>query len=120
MFLFESDSKHFQHARNSFFVQIDSGASSLWDLEIGPDWEWDAVSDRDGDDPVFFSLTAGVHTIRIKLREDGSQIDKLLLVNDPNFVPTGLGDPAPTPTPTAPIAVVAPSASAFLRLTTPV
>ena len=78
---------------NSFFVQIDNGPTYVWDLVLGPDWIWDEVNDRGGADPVFFSLAAGPHTIRIKLREDGSQIDKLLLTRDLAFVPSGAASP---------------------------
>ena len=42
-------------------------------------------------DPVRFILAAGVHTIRIKLREDGTKIDKLFLTYNADYVPSGKG-----------------------------
>ena len=47
------------------------------------------VNDRDILDPVRFVLPAGVHTIKIKLREDGTKLDKMLLTNDIHYVPSG-------------------------------
>jgi hypothetical protein len=76
---------------NSFFVQIDSGSDNLWEIEAGNYWHWDAVNDRDDADPVKFSLPSGVHTIKLKLREDGTKLDKMLLTNNVAFVPSGKG-----------------------------
>ena len=96
---------------DSFFVQIDSSSYYLWDMQAGSDWLWDQVSGRNVSDPVVFSLSAGTRTIRIKHREDGANIDKLLLTKDQSYVPGGLGEtaenlpdgstPAPTVTFTA-------------------
>ena len=74
---------------NSFFVQIDDNLDHLWEIETGDDWHWDMVNDRGIADPVRFVLAAGIHTLRIKLREDGIRLDKLLLTNDADFVPRG-------------------------------
>jgi len=63
----------------------------LWEIEPGHYWHWDAVNDRDNADPVQFSLTEGVHAIKIKLREDGTKLDKMLLINNAAFVPQGKG-----------------------------
>ena len=77
---------------NSFFVQIDNGVDNLWETVICKDWHWDPVNDRNGNDPVKFTLNKGIHTIKVKLREDGTKLDKLLLTNTVDFVPTGKGD----------------------------
>jgi len=77
---------------NSFFVQINNGEDNLWEIEPGNNWHWDAVNNRDYADPVKFDLTEGVHTVRIKLREDGTKLDKLLLTNDVSFIPRNEGD----------------------------
>ena len=58
---------------------------------MGNQWHWDKVNDYEILDPVPFSLTPGVHTIKVKLREDGTKLDKMLLTNDINFVPRGKG-----------------------------
>ena len=55
------------------------------------------VNDRDIVDQVRFMLQSGVHTIRIKLREDGTKLDKLLLTNAKGFIPSGRGDAADNP-----------------------
>ena len=67
---------------NSFFVEIDDGPDNLWEIEAGNYWHWDAVNDRDAADPVKFSLTEGIHEIKVKLREDGTKLDKMLLTNN--------------------------------------
>jgi hypothetical protein len=72
---------------NSFFVQIDNGSNNLWEVETGEDWHWDVVNNRDIADPVTFILTKGIHTIKIRLREGGTKLDKLLLTNRINFIP---------------------------------
>ncbi len=76
---------------NSFFVQMDDDLDNLWEVKTGKQWHWDKVNDRDIADPMRFVLQSGVHTIRIKLREDGTKLDKMLLTNDPYFVPVGEG-----------------------------
>jgi len=44
---------------------------------------------------VIFTLARGAHTIKIKLREDGTRLDKLLLTNDIlTFTPEGKGENA--------------------------
>jgi hypothetical protein len=77
---------------NSFFVQIDDGSNNLWEIEVGNYWHWDVANDRDRTDPVKFVLTKGVHTIKVKLREKGTKLDKLVLTNNVNFVPSSKGD----------------------------
>jgi arylsulfatase A-like enzyme len=76
---------------NSFFVQIDDGLNNLWEIKQGKHWQWDAVNNRDYVDPVKFDLTEGIHTIKVKLREDGTRLDALLLTNNIYFVPSGKG-----------------------------
>jgi hypothetical protein len=77
---------------NSFFVQIDNGLDNLWEVEPGDHWHWDNINDRKLSDPVMFNLSSGTHTIKIKLREDGTKLDKLLLTNNLCIVPRGAGD----------------------------
>jgi hypothetical protein len=61
-------------------------------VETGKKWHWDVINNRDMADPVKFFLTEGTHTIKVRLREDGTKLDKLLLTNNLNFVPSGEGD----------------------------
>ncbi|RLI72431.1 hypothetical protein DRO97_08900 [Archaeoglobales archaeon] len=80
---------------NSFFVQFDDGDEYLWTIKISNNWTWDAVNhwgsgteENPEIDPVIFNLTAGVHTLKIKQREDGTKIDALIITNDLSFTPT--------------------------------
>jgi hypothetical protein len=79
--------KAYNGAQNSFLVEIDNGFDSLWEVELGNQWHWDAVNYRDRADPVKFALFAGKHTIKVKPREAGTKLDTLLLTNDLNCVP---------------------------------
>ena len=73
---------------NSFFMQVDDGPDYLWEIEPGKNWHWDQVNDhRNKLDPVMFYLASGVHTIKMKVREDGTKLDRMLLTNDQTFVP---------------------------------
>lgn len=74
---------------DSFFVQIDNGFHNIWQVEIGESWLWDVVNNRGKIDPVIFVLGEGRHTIKIILREDGARLDKMLLTNNAEFVPSG-------------------------------
>ena len=79
---------HAEHeGDNSFFVQVDDGPHNLWEIKPGINWHWDAVNNRYKADPAQFNLTEGIHTITIKVREDGTKLDKMILTNDINFVP---------------------------------
>ena len=64
---------------DSFYVTVDGAPSGgyLWD--VGSGWVSDAVSDRGGADPVVVDLSAGQHTVRVYLREDGTRLDSLSL-----------------------------------------
>ena len=77
---------------NSFFVQIDEELDNVWEIETGNQWHWDQVNSRNKTILVIFTLNKGEHTIKIKLREDGTKLDKILLTNDLDFVPKGKGD----------------------------
>jgi arylsulfatase A-like enzyme len=72
---------------DSFFVQIDDGPQKTWHVELGKSWHWDAVNNHKKEDPVRFKLAQGKHVIKIKLREDGTKLDKMLLTNDMVFAP---------------------------------
>ena len=77
---------------NSFFIQIGDGEDNLWEIATGSNWHWDRVNNRDLADPVIFMLTEGVNTIKVKLREDGTKLDKMLLTNNIFFIPKDAGD----------------------------
>jgi len=53
-------------------------------------WNW-SRSTRDNV-PAFIQVPgAGVHSINLWMREDGLAVDKILLTNNPNYTPTGIG-----------------------------
>jgi len=86
---------------DSFLVAVDGGTDTTWHTKQGgvETWTWDVVAIRDytavrdTSNPLTYNLEAGSHTLSIKQREDGTKIDKILVTNDMNFVPEGLGEP---------------------------
>jgi len=89
---------------DSFFASMDDGEDALWDTSMGgvETWVWDRVSDRGFADPVVFHLEAGVHTLMVKQRDDGTKIDRILITNDMEYVPGGLGEENTTTTTSVP------------------
>ncbi len=72
-------------------------------------WSNDRFEDLNGSGRYTVTVsTAGIHTFDLYEREDGSQADKILLTDDPNYTPAGDGPPeslkqgAPTVTWTTP------------------
>lgn len=77
---------------NSFYVSVDGGAEFAWHApgpsasDVAEEWTWDPVSSGAGDEvtePEVFSLKAGRHLLRIRNREDGTQLDNLIITNRP-------------------------------------
>jgi hypothetical protein len=60
------------------------------DASKPPRWDWSPVKEKG--DPRQFYLTAGEHTLEILNREDGPRFDVILLTDDPDFVPQGMGE----------------------------
>ncbi|MCI0528192.1 MAG: SBBP repeat-containing protein, partial [Nitrospira sp.] len=73
---------------NSFYAQMDSGTRYTWEIPVSSGATWDRVGNLGGPDPVSFNLSQGTHTFVVSGREDGSRLDKLIVTNDPNFVPS--------------------------------
>jgi len=87
---------------NSLFVQMDNGFEALWAIALSENWQWDAVNHwGSGEefipeiDPVIFTLSAGEHTLKIKQREDGIKLDRLLITNNMSYVPVDIEDTTP-------------------------
>jgi len=84
---------------DSFFISMDGGPDKLWDVlqtQWTNVWTWDQVSDRGSGsptspqyNPVIFSLTAGVHTLEVKQRDENTSLDKILITSNRSFVPSG-------------------------------
>lgn len=60
-----------------FWVQVDGGAWQEWHLDVTSDWQWQTVTDGSAQNAVTFDLGAGSHTLKIKIREDGTKLDKI-------------------------------------------
>ncbi len=81
-------------SQNAFYVSMDAGADKNWVTQISSSFIWDKANDSGIANPVVFPLTQGKHTLTIKQNKKGTQLDKLLITNDPNLVPSGLGQTA--------------------------
>jgi hypothetical protein len=75
---------------DSFWVRVDGGAWVNWnDIALGGSWHWATVTnDASSDTAVLVNLAAGAHTISFAYREDGARLDRVLITNDLNLVPT--------------------------------
>lgn len=81
----------------SFFVSIDGQPDMVWytRLSSGGVWTWDVISDRsysdtrDNSNPKVYHMEAGVHTLKIRQREDGTKLDTIVITNDINVTPAG-------------------------------
>jgi len=64
----------------------------LWEMGSGNHWHWDRLNNLAGLVPITFTLAEGINTIKVRMREDGTKLDKLLLTNDiSGFTPGGKG-----------------------------
>jgi len=63
---------------DSFYISTDNGDDVNWYVPIAT-WDWDQALS------VYFA--AGQHTLIIKQRERRTQLDKILITNDPDYIP---------------------------------
>jgi hypothetical protein len=75
---------------DSFWVRVDGGTWVNWnDITPGGSWHWaNVTNDASSDAPILVNLAAGAHTISFAYREDGTRLDRVLVTNDLNLVPT--------------------------------
>ncbi|MGH7930493.1 MAG: PKD domain-containing protein, partial [Candidatus Binatia bacterium] len=64
---------------DSFYVTSNGTLISEWLVPINADWRWNKVAE------VF--VGAGTFSLQFRHREDGTQLDSVLLSNDPTFLP---------------------------------
>lgn len=66
---------------NSFYVQVDGNTTSdyLWHNQVNTSYAPEYITNGNGIDIVEIPLAAGVHTVDVFLREDGTRLDKLAL-----------------------------------------
>jgi len=83
--------------RDSFYARADGGTEDVFDDAEGnwsPNWQWSVLNGRNGTgvpltlDPRVFSLSAGSNTIVFRGREANSRVDRILVTDNGNFVPT--------------------------------
>ena len=83
---------------DTFFTKANGGSEDVYDDAEGtwgPNWQWTIVNGRGPSgvplsiDPRIFTFSAGANTIRFRGRDSGSEVDRILVTDDPNFVPTG-------------------------------
>jgi hypothetical protein len=84
---------------NSFHFSLDTdridnvappdATCTIWDLPVSTTWGWARVNQRTatGNLNISQNLTAGSHMIYLNEREDSSQLDQIIVTNDPNFIP---------------------------------
>ena len=81
--------------------EIDPLSKGMQTQDIG-EWVWLELSR--GSNPLPYNVgSAGIHTVNVWMREDGTLVDKVLITTDGDFVPTGEG-PAESPQSSAPAA----------------
>ena len=78
---------------NSFWLRVDGREWIKWNgIRKQREWHWHRVHDSDrGAISVEFDLAAGSHTLEFAVREYDTELDRLLLTNDMNYVPAGRG-----------------------------
>jgi hypothetical protein len=77
---------------DSFFVAVNDGALERWNTQRGTTWTWDLVNSHEIADPRIYRLSAGRNTLTIMQREEGTQLDKLVITNNPDYQPQGNGE----------------------------
>jgi len=84
---------------NSFYASI-GGETYYWEVRpVDDEWGWVRLNDG-ASNPIAPSLSAGERTLEVIWREDGTDLDKLLVTSDLDFTPTGTGgDPLPKQAP---------------------
>ena len=76
-------------AQNSFFVEMDGAGQDIWDMTpLSDSWRWGKITGRATGSVLQFNLTAGEHTLVIRGREKDSALDKIIITDDENFVPS--------------------------------
>jgi hypothetical protein len=82
--------------KDSFFVSVDGGVEDLFHVYGTPtppegtrttDWVWRRIHVTDAG-PRTYAFDPGAHSIRFRVREPGTLLDRIVLSSDPLFVPT--------------------------------
>jgi hypothetical protein len=70
---------------DSYYIKMDGGSFTMFNNLVNTDWGWVGLGS--------YSLTEGEHTLTIGYREDGANLDKLI-VSKYNFLPEFFGTDA--------------------------
>lgn len=78
---------------DAFWVKMDDENWVKWKgIEVGCKWHWDEVHDNlKNNQVVTYELDAGMHTLVLTYGMDQTRLDKLLITNDLESVPTETG-----------------------------
>jgi len=78
---------------NAFWVRMDHEKWIKWkNICVGCKWHWDEVHDNANNDQVVkFYLTQGEHMLTFAYLLDQTRLDKILITNDLNYIPTESG-----------------------------
>ncbi len=78
---------------DAFWIKVDNGDWIMWrDISISCRWHWDEVHDNSLNNiPVIFKLEKGEHTLTVAYLLDQTRLDKILITNDMDFVPSTEG-----------------------------
>jgi hypothetical protein len=83
-------------SKDSFFVMTDGGVEEVFHVYGTPtppdgtrttEWIWRRIHVTDAG-PRTFTFDQGSHTIRFRVREPGTLLDRIVVSSDPAFVPT--------------------------------
>jgi len=82
---------------DSFYAKSNGGPEDVFDdaeNNWSPNWQWSVLNGRNGTsvpltlDPRVVTLSAGTNTLVFRGREPNSGLDRILITDDPSFVPT--------------------------------
>ena len=78
---------------DAFWVKMDENDWVKWKgIEVGCKWHWDEVHDNRNNNQVMeYDLAAGPHTLVFTYCMDQTRLDKLLITNDLEYIPTEKG-----------------------------
>lgn len=66
-------------ADNSVWIKIDDLPWVQWHMNVGSEFDWQTVTDGWDQNATSFYMDAGNHTMQLKVREDGTKLDKWMV-----------------------------------------
>ncbi|MFT6070656.1 MAG: hypothetical protein ACJAT2_001382 [Bacteriovoracaceae bacterium] len=70
---------------DSFHIRVNQGQYAEWHTGTTQGFEWREVTNTNAMNPMNFFIPAGNgHTLEVRQREDGTNISKIVISNDPN------------------------------------